>query len=227
MTTEDDLPVVIVDGQRLSLLPERTAYWHETATLLVADAHFGKAAAYRASSVAVPGGTTADALRRLETALRRTSAERILFLGDLLHAYDGRTESVITAVSAWRARFPSLEWVLVRGNHDRAAGDPPASWRATCVDGPLNEGPFRWLHEPDEGVEDRYSIAGHVHPGVVLAGNGFHQRLACFLFGPRLGLLPAFGDFTGTANCRPRPGDRVFVIAGDEVIDKSPLERPG
>lgn len=216
---------VTLCGQRLLLLPERVAYWREARTLLVADAHFGKAAAFRASAIAVPGGTTADGLERLSAALRATSAERIIFLGDLIHAAGGRTEQVLGAVAGWRAAHRQLEWLLVRGNHDRAAGDPPAEWRVGCVDGPFVEAPFRCLHEPDDGVDGLYSLAGHVHPGVILSGNGFHQRCACFMFGPRVGLLPAFGDFTGFAAARPRPGERVFVIADDQVIDKSPPER--
>lgn len=212
-------------GQQIMLLPERVAYWRQARTLLVADAHFGKAAAFRASAIAVPGGTTADGLERLSAAIRTTSAERVVFLGDLLHAAGGRTEQVLAAVAAWRAAYQQLEWLLVRGNHDRGAGDPPADWRVHCVDGPLDEAPFRWIHEPDEGVDGRYSLAGHVHPGVVLSGSGFHQRCACFTFGPRVGLLPAFGDFTGSALTRPRPGDRVFVIADDQVIDKTPPGR--
>jgi hypothetical protein len=34
-----------------------------------------------------------------------------------------------------------------------------------------------------------------------------------------VGVLPAFGAFTGTADVQPVPGDRVFVVAGDEVVE--------
>ena len=62
-------------------------------------------------------------------------------------------------------------------------------------------------------------LAGHIHPAISLAGPGRQrERLPCFLFGERIGLLPAFGDFTGGATVRPRPGDRVFGVAGDEVV---------
>ncbi len=43
-------------------------------------------------------------------------------------------------------------------------------------------------------------------------------RLPCFWFGPRVGVLPSFGAFTGSALVRPRAGDQVFVVADDEVI---------
>ena len=52
-------------GQTLMLLPERAMFWRERQALLVADAHWGKAAAFRARGVPVPRGTTLEGLRRL------------------------------------------------------------------------------------------------------------------------------------------------------------------
>ena len=73
------------------LLGERAVYWERARTLLVADPHFGKAAAFRAAGVLVPRGTTGETLSRLDAALDRTRAERIVFLGDFLHAREGRS----------------------------------------------------------------------------------------------------------------------------------------
>jgi hypothetical protein len=42
--------------------------------------------------------------------------------------------------------------------------------------------------------------------------------LPCFWFGPETGVLPAFGEFTGLAAVDVAAGDRVWVVAGDEVI---------
>ena len=47
------------------------------------------------------------------------------------------------------------------------------------------------------------------------------MTLPCFYFGRDYALLPAFGEFTGTAVVRPRAGEGVFVLAGDEVVPKS------
>jgi hypothetical protein len=38
-------------------------------------------------------------------------------------------------------------------------------------------------------------------------------------------ILPAFGEFTGTALSEPDPRDRIFVIAGDEVVPVHPERR--
>ena len=57
---------ITVAGEALLLLPERAAYIERTRTLLIADAHFGKAAAFRAAGVLVPRGTTGGTLGRLD-----------------------------------------------------------------------------------------------------------------------------------------------------------------
>lgn len=209
---------VELQGETLALLPERALLWERTATLIVADAHLGKAASFRAAALPMPGGTTTGTLSRLSAALARTGARRLLLLGDFFHARSGRAGRTLAAIAEWRERHAGLEIVLVRGNHDRGAGDPPREWRFDCHDEPWIEAPFAFRHHPWE-EESGYVLAGHVHPTVSLAGPGRQrERLPCFLFGERTGILPAFGDFTGGAAVRPRPGDRVYGVAGDEVV---------
>lgn len=204
--------------ERLILLPERAMFWPRAGTLFVADAHWGKAAAFRAAALAIPesGG---DDLLRLDRALARTGARRLVLLGDLLHAKTSRTPGTLDTFSTWRSAYPNLEILLVRGNHDERAGDPPAEWRIVCADAPYLDTPFVLQHEPIPSPRG-YTLAGHLHPGAVLTGSGRQAlKLPCFWFGAKVGVLPAFGTFTGTAAIRPRPGDRVFVVAEDEVID--------
>jgi uncharacterized protein len=209
---------LLVAGETLTLMPERAVYWPRERTLVVADLHWGKAATFRAAGVAIPeGGTVAD-LERLDRALARSGARRLALLGDLLHARAGRAESVLGQVATWRARRPDLEVLLVRGNHDRGAGDPPPDWGFTTVSEPFAAPPFVLCHYPREAPEG-YVLAGHLHPAVRLRGAGRQQlRLACFWFGPRAGVLPAFGSFTGNSLVTPAPGDQVFALAGDELV---------
>lgn len=210
---------IVIGGATLRLLPERAAFWEERQTLLIADAHWGKAAAFRAAGVAVPHGTTLDGLTRLDRLLEQTCAARVIFLGDYLHAREGRAPGTLGALAAWRARHPRLQLVLVRGNHDRHAGDPPCETGVVCVDAPMLEASFVLAHHP--AASDRgFVLAGHLHPGVRLAGQGRQrERLPCFWFSRSVGVLPAFGSFTGLADVEPAAGDRVFAIAGNEVIE--------
>jgi DNA ligase-associated metallophosphoesterase len=211
----------IVAGEQVALLPERVLFWPRERTLILADPHFGKAAAFRALGVPVPEQTTRDNLARLDAALERTGAGRLVVLGDFLHAKRGRSADLLATLAAWRTARASLLILLVRGNHDDRAGDPPDEWGIECREEPVECLPFIWRHEP--GASERgYVLAGHVHPAVNLRGaGGLGATLPCFYFGREYGLLPAFGDFTGTGLVRPRVGEQVFVVADGAVLRKA------
>ena len=205
-------------GEEVLLLPERALFWPRMATLFVADTHWGKAATFRAAGIALPGGTTTDDLARLGRVVQRTGVQRLVLLGDLLHAKAGRAWQTLEAVTSWRAEWPEVEVLLVRGNHDWHAGDPPQEWGFAVVDAPHAMSPFVLLHQPNE-QSDGYALAGHLHPGARLQGQGRQRlQLPCFWFGARVGVLPSFGSFTGMAVVTPAPGDRVYVIAEDAVL---------
>jgi DNA ligase-associated metallophosphoesterase len=204
-------------GTALRPLPQRALFLPEHGMLLVADAHIGKAVSFRRLGVPVPGGTTADALQRLSDAVAASDARQVVFLGDLLHSVRSRAAATLNAFALWRAAHAQLALTLVRGNHDQHAGDPPAEWGVRCVDGPLLLGGLALSHHP-EPLAGAYVLAGHVHPAAVLGGRAHDRlRLPCFHFGPQVGLLPAFGDFTGMHVMPRAPGDRVFVVAADGV----------
>ncbi len=211
-------PELVFGGERLCLLPQRAAWLPERRLLLVADLHLGKAHSFRRLGVPVPGGTTGETLARLDAALAASGAEHIVFLGDLLHAARGVSAEVVAAFLRWREARPALQLTLVRGNHDLAAGDPPPAWRVALADEPLRAAPGLWLaHHPGEHAGG-CTLAGHVHPAAVLGGRAHDRlRLPCFHFGARVGVLPAFGAFTGSHVMRREPGDRVFVVAEDGV----------
>ncbi|WP_374664955.1 ligase-associated DNA damage response endonuclease PdeM [Ramlibacter sp.] len=194
-------------------LPE----WH---TVLVADAHFGKAVSFRRLGVPVPRGTTLDTVSRLDAVLAATGARRVVFLGDFLHSARSHATGTQAALATWRAGHRDLALTLVRGNHDDRAGDPPAALGIEVVDEPLPLGPFALCHHPAP-VEGAYVLAGHWHPCVHLMGRGHERlRLPCFWLregAVAVGVLPAFGAFTGMHPIDRRPGDRVYAIAGDQV----------
>lgn len=220
---------IVLAGERVRLLAERALYWEREDTLIAADLHWGKAAAFRAGGIPVPRGTTSADLARLDRALARTGARRLILLGDLLHAREWRGAETVRTIADWRAAARGLELVLIRGNHDRRAGDPPGDFGIEVVNGPLRAGPFALRHEPQR-VEGAYVLAGHVHPGVTVRGPGRERlRLPCFALGRSVGILPAFGEFTGTALTDPGPGGRVYVIAGDDVVpvDARRIDRYG
>ncbi len=205
-------------GERLVLLAEKAAYWPGGETLFVADFHLGKAAGFRSAGIPLPAGTTTENVERLERAVARTAARRVVFLGDFLHSAAGRAPRTLERFGKWREKRATLEMTLVRGNHDEKAGDPPEAWGVQAVDPGSVLGPFVLNHEPGAS-RGGYALAGHIHPAVRLTGRGEGSlKLPCFWFAARCGVLPAFGAFTGTAVVRPREGDQVFVVADDEVL---------
>lgn len=187
--------------------------------MFVADVHLGKAATFRnLGRVPVPSGTTESTLSRLSAALDETGAGKLIVLGDLWHAKAGRDERTLDQVREWRARHEAVEMTLVEGNHDRRSGRLPPELRMAEVPERTAMAPFLLCHYPDPHPEG-YVLGGHVHPAARLVGAGKQElRLPCFLFGKRVGILPSFGDFTGSALVRPVAGDGVFVACEGRVI---------
>lgn len=167
----------------------------------------------------MPEPTTAADLARLATLLDETRAIRLILLGDLIHARSGRQPETLDSFTRWRGARPGLSITLVRGNHDRSAGDPPPEWGIDTISGPALLEPFVLAHEPTDDPRG-HVLAGHIHPAARLHGAaGTSLRAPCFWVGPRTTILPAFGSFTGAKVIHPRAGDRVFVVGDDQVIE--------
>lgn len=218
-------------GERLALLPQRAVLWGGAKTLFAADLHIGKAAAFRAMGVPAPEQVTRADLARLTGLVEATGVERLVVLGDLLHAERSRAPVTLDALREWRARHASLDIVLVRGNHDLRAGDPPDDLSVACVDPPTALGPFSLVHDPEEAETDAPALAGHVHPAVRLrarSGAPDSMRASCFWRSEGMLVLPAFGRFTGAMRITPARADGVWVVGEDRVVDvsRSPRRRP-
>jgi DNA ligase-associated metallophosphoesterase len=212
---------ITIAGERLSLLPERALWWARERALLIADAHFGKSATFRAYHIPVPEGSLNADLARLARALARTQALKLIILGDLLHTAKGRDAETVATVARWREQHAAVHITLVRGNHDRHAGDPPPAWGMRTVNAPLPMPPFALDHQPREA--EAYVLAGHLHPLAQLTGPGKQMlRLPCFWFGERAAVLPAFSEFTDGMLIRPAPHDRVFVVTPSRVMALAP-----
>ena len=224
MTDLDPSQTLDAGGQRLVLLPERAAWHAESRTLFIADLHLGKSATFRARGLPVPAGTTQDNLQRLGALVQGHGAARIVFLGDLLHSRHAQQAEVIAPVQAWRTTHATLRGVLVRGNHDSHAGDPPRSLGFEVVDEPWQVDGAPGLvacHHPQR-VAHATVLAGHWHPAVTLRGPARdRQRLACFCLVDGVLVLPAFGAFTGSSAHAPPPGSRALARP-DMVTAASP-----
>lgn len=208
---------VMLEGEELWLLADRAVYWPARECLLIADAHFGKASAYRSLGQPVPQGTTSENLQRLDRLLSALPCAQVIFLGDFLHGPGSHAHGTLSALRSWRALNPELPMTLIRGNHDKRAGDPPEDLRIDVVTEPLLMGPFALQHEPD-AHPSHHVLAGHVHPVYRLRGKGRQSlRLPCFVIGARVSLLPAFGAFTGGHGVEQDNDRRIYVIGDHDV----------
>ncbi len=212
-------------GAVVGLHSSGAAFLPDSATLLVADAHFGKAVSFRQLGVPVPQGTTSATLDQLAAVVAQCAARRVVFLGDFLHSARAHAPATLAALGRWRQTHAGLSLTLVRGNHDSRAGDPPAALGIEVVNEPLrlndNGALLALCHHP-QTVAGAYVLAGHLHPCVRVSGPGQDRlRLPCFWLGDAakrpVGVLPAFGHFTGMHPVQPVAGDRVFGIAGQAV----------
>ncbi|MEM1432976.1 MAG: ligase-associated DNA damage response endonuclease PdeM [Pseudomonadota bacterium] len=212
-------PVIVeLKGQRLSLLPERAVWWPAQRALLVADVHVGKGTSFRRRGMAVPTGSSAATLDRLRALILRHEAERLIVLGDFLHAE--LDPPIVQLIDGWRASLPATEVVLVLGNHDRALARQPLSGidATDCCE----LAGIDLLHDaPDD---ERAAVSGHLHPCVRVGLNRSDQlRLPVFWVRGQQLVLPAFGEFTGGQLVQPTSGDRVYAIAEATVMDVTAL----
>lgn len=209
----------------LALLPQRAAWQAETRTLWIADLHLGKAASFRALGQPVPRGTTQENLRRLGALIDAHAARRLVVLGDFLHGRLARSSGLFAQLREWRAARGDLDCIVVRGNHDARAGDPPADCGFTSVDEPFAlNGVEGWHDAPPPGdIDGPTLLSGHIHPVAWLSGPGRDRlRLPVFCLRGREIVLPCFGEFTGGHAVDPRDWGQLVVTTGTRVFALPP-----
>lgn len=190
-----------------------TIYLPFQRVLCIADVHLGKAAQFRQLGVPVPSGTTEGNLQRLSAAIAAFKPKTLLFLGDLLHGPAAHNAALLDAIQKWRKECASIEMILVRGNHDSHAGDPPPNLGIQVVSEPYILDGFALCHHP-QTLNEYFVLAGHIHPVVQLKGKGRDKlRLPCFVYSNEGIVLPAFGEFTGGYVVAQKKGQTIIPIA--------------
>ncbi len=235
------------------LLGGRGVFWPAQRMLLVADLHLGKEATFRANGLAIPCGSTDATLDATSQMIVESGAERLTILGDLFHARSSLSENVRKSFSDFLELHSALEVTLVVGNHDVATGPLSGKWPLRVVEPPWIVDGVTMEHFPGPPKQAtavgagllreqeratapgecllplRICLAGHLHPAVRLSDAiSTAGKLPCFFFDAAQSclILPAIGQFTGTAAVQPARGDRVWVLADDEVIEVAVARSP-
>ena len=184
MTTIQPTPTI-----ELELCPERAVWWARQRTMFVADLHLGRVP----STCVGDDALIRQTLARLTSAVRRYDAQRIVFLGDMFHMKRHYNAELLAIMSDWRAHVASLVLILVRGNHERVLGDPPASLDLNCVDPGYSEEGMTYLHEPRS--MDGYTLCAHLHPSILVpSARVAAEAVPCFVIGQSYLVVPAFED---------------------------------
>ncbi len=208
-------------GQELRLNRERAVFWSSCSTLLVSDVHLGKESVFGRHGLAIPDGATSRDLDRLAELVACYRAERLVVLGDLVHATPSGDAQWPQLLSSWLTKHSELSVAVVAGNHDRRAAREALDRRIEWHVAPLVEPPFVFAHETGDALDGSgYALTGHLHP-VVRLGDRRGDRLRCpvFWFRDDHAVLPAFGTFTGGYAVRPAAADRVFAVGPDDVLE--------
>jgi uncharacterized protein len=208
--------IIEVQNEQLALFPQKAVFWKKFDMLLLADLHLGKVNHFRKSGYAVPSKANDHNVELLVEIIELTRPKRVVCLGDLFHSYYNPEWEVFGELVN---HFSGISFELVLGNHD-IMSDRQYERKRIYLHDKIELGPFIFTHHPLEEISaNEYNIAGHIHPGVHLIGKARQSlTLPCFYFGARMGLLPAFGKFTGLAPIAPQKNDRVFVVADNKVI---------
>ncbi len=210
-------PSIQFHGQSFQLLPDRALHWPAARTLIIADLHLGKAHTFRSRGLPVPAGTTERDLARLSALIEAFRPERLLVLGDLVHAREA--ESTLDLLCEWRAGWVALEVAVAPGNHDRHVQAESLSRACRLLESPYVEAGIEWSHHPQEKPA-RPIVAGHVHPTVRLNDfDGSGVRVPCFVVDPNQIILPSFGTFTGGCAMPRAEGRRLFAAAAGRVVE--------
>lgn len=207
-------------NQHLWLSPERVIYWEEEKALILSDLHLGKTGHFRKSGIAVPQQVYKNDLHRLVQSIQHFQPKQLIIVGDMFHSHANKEHDWFLK---WRNDFSHIEMHLVEGNHDILDKDWYQTSGLELHTGTYSSGPFNFTHDNTDTQTDTsetYQFSGHLHPGILVRGLGKQSlRFPCFYFGKEQGILPAFGGFTGVALVDPQPGDKVFAIVENSLIE--------
>lgn len=198
------------------LLPHKAVFWRDKKTLLIGDLHLGKITHFRKEGIAAPSSASENNITRLDNLIKITKAERIFFLGDLFH---NRYNKEWDRFEIWRGQYPSIEMIIVLGNHDILPRELFIK-NNLLFQQFISESKFIFAHHPDNFLEaERFVFCGHIHPVFCLRSTGRQYiKLPCFVHDKDQMILPSYGIFTGGYEIHTQRDRKIYVIAGEKVI---------
>jgi DNA ligase-associated metallophosphoesterase len=203
-------------GESLILDKDRAIYWESKKMLIISDLHLGKAAHFRKAGIQVPATITETDLDKLERLILKFAPQTLLVTGDMFHH---KMNTEVNTFKLWRAQFPDLRLILIKGNHDLLREEDFSGLSIEVHEKELLRFPFRFIHDQPKEFDEYYNITGHIHPGITIYGKARQYiKLPCFYFGSTCAILPAFSVFTGLSKIRSEEGDQFYAITPEKVM---------
>lgn len=197
-------------------------------TLLIADLHLEKASNMARRGVHLPPYDTRASLTQLQTVIKSTQPQHLIFLGDSFHDNEARERIDEADLATLRAMTERVQTVWITGNHDSL---PPTDIGGRIVE-EVVLGSITLRHEPKDLEDGEFEIAGHLHPGGGVSKRGRYIRCKCFIGNASRLIMPAFGSFTGGLSVSAPPFARAFAkkdyhvwMLGDRSIFKFAANR--
>lgn len=191
-------------GEHFTVTNQRGLFWKKEKTLILSDIHIGKSAHFRKNGIAMPQNMLQNDLNRLSALIAHFIPEKIMIVGDLLHA-GSNTE--VDFFCKWKEDYEGTEFHLITGNHDRLSKAVAKQLCLTSQQPVADFGSIIFSHDVIGDVQ-KFQINGHIHPGVTLRSSVRNIRLPAFACTKSQLILPAFSEFTGLdLKNTPRKGD--------------------
>lgn len=211
------LPFELLNNQFL-VTAGRSIFWENESALILSDLHLGKSGHFRKSGIAIPQAVLVEDMHRLVAQIQFYKPQKIIVVGDLFHSNANKEHDFFLK---WRNDLEHLPVHLIKGNHDILKESWYREAGITLHEHSLTIGDFSFMHDINDCRDDEktYCFSGHIHPGIRMRGAGRQAlQLACFFFGKKYAVLPAFGKFTGTVALTPEKGDAVFALVEGNVM---------
>ncbi|SFG79563.1 ligase-associated DNA damage response endonuclease PdeM [Pedobacter insulae] len=208
---------ITVCDEEFILIKERALFLPEKQLLVISDLHLGKSAHFRRAGLQVPSTVAQSDLQRLSLIIERYAPQTLLINGDMFHH---QLNSDVDDFSRWKSYYRNLEFILVKGNHDRLADKHYQDLGIHVYEPSYCTDKLCFIHDSTACKEETlYPISGHIHPGVTIIGKAKQRlRFPCFYFGKEYAILPAFSAFTGLFNIKPNKGEDVYAITPTKVL---------
>ena len=182
-------------GQQLLLTNLSALYMPEMKALVLADIHIGKSTHFQKYGIAIPNTIFKNDLKKLETLISHFNPQKIIVVGDMFHA---ENNSEIQQFKDWKAKYSAIQFVLIKGNHDRYYHSIYKDLEVKIIQNELTLEDITFIHNLEHFKAEGFTLSAHLHPGVYLKAKARQRiKLPCFAIGEQHLILPAFSAFTG------------------------------